>query len=319
MKDSTISIYDNIYEAIRAFEPNHPVLERPDTPGGFVRHQRFESLRMDDGTYGAFALNWSMNYYRGENEDFPSCKPHLFRLSTPEERIISQIKAWDFILFLQQSEEIKVKLAQKQYINFEALAQHYEFPTAMLDLTNDIMVAAFFAVSCLNPATRQYEAKTEGLGQIRQYVGFIVPDGRLRPIGLQPLARPGLQSGFGLWLPEEEDLADQCTTVRFKHSREANEEFMQSILSGIGAFLPDEPIVGPAEKIKMTNMVTSMAVQKYCEENGEDIVKVEQILKEKNIYLSDAPVVCWEMLASASVCVPSRPRAAVLRPTFCPV
>ena len=68
----------------------------------------------------------------------------------------------------------------------------------------------------------------------------------------------------------------------------------------------------------MTNVVTSMAVQKYCEENSEDIARIEQILKEKNIYLSDAPVVRWEMLASAPVSVQTRPRAGVLRPAFSP-
>ena len=314
MKDSTVC--DNIYEAIRVFEPNHPVLDHSDMPGGLVRHQNFTLLKMDDGTVGAFALDWNMTFYRGENQDFPTCRPNLYRISDPQERMIAQIKAWDFILFLQQSPDIEAGLEQKQYIDFWALAQHYEFPTAMLDLTNDIMVAAFFAVSYTNPATGRFEVKEEGLGQLRQYTGFIVPDGKLRPIGLQPLARPGLQSGFGLWLPEEEDLADQCTTVRFRHSREANEKFMQSILGGIESFLPQEPIVGLAEKIKMTNVVTSMALQRYCEENGEDIAKAEQILRKKNIYVADAPVVCWEMLASLPVAVPARPRAGVLRPVF---
>ena len=314
MKDSTVC--DNIYEAIRIFEPNHPILNHSDRPGGLVRHQNFTLLTMDGGTVGAFALDWNMTFYRGENQDFPTCRPNLYRISNPEARMIAQIKAWDFILFLQQSPDIKAKLEQKQYIDFWALAQHYEFPTAMLDLTNDIMVAAFFAVSYTNPATRQFEVKEEGVGQLRRYTYFGAPNDKFRPIGLQPLARPGLQSGFGLWLSEEEDLAEKCITVRFRHSKEINEEFMQSILGGTDIFFPNEPVSGLAKKIKMTNVVTSMALQKYCEENSEDIAKAEQVLREKNIYLADAPVVCWEMLMSLPVSVPTGPRAGVLRPAF---
>lgn len=299
MKDS--KIYENIFEAIRFFEPTHPILDHPDTPGGLVRHQNFTLMGMEDGTVGAFALNWNMNYYRGENKDFPSCKPILYRITDWAERVICQIKAWDFILFLQEIPEIKAKIAQKEYIDFWALAQHYEFPTAMLDLTNDIMVAAFFAVHYIDPVTKQFAIKEDGLGQIRSYTGFCIPDGKLRPVGLQPLARPGLQSGFGLWLSEGEDLADQCVTVRFRHSKEANEEFRQSILGGPNMFMPKEPIGELAERIQKTNVVTRMAMEKYCEENGEDVDKIEQMLCAKGIYLADAPVVCWEMLKSLLV------------------
>lgn len=329
---SSSIVYDNVFEAIRAISPNHVVLNKEGVTGGMVRHQQFTCLDMGDGRVGAFPLELSPMYYRGESGLYDTCYSNLQRIADEEERLVWQLKTLDFISLLKRHPQIQKGLEQNEYIEFQALAQHYGFPTNMLDLTNDLVVAAYFATHEIDTATGELRIKTEGIGRIRYSCEFFVPQGRLVPVGLQLLARPGKQSAFGIFLGEKEDYAVSSASVQFKHSLQENQKLHQSVLGGPQLFFPDEPVTGLAERIKTAHVVTREAVEAYCsgvtiqdrpQPNREDTEQLsgsnrdakqmEEFLKEKGIYVVDAPVASWLMLRDLPNSVPSFPRRSSMR------
>ena len=93
----------------------------------------------------AFLCNTgNLNFYRGENKLYSSCKSSLHRIQGREERIKSLAKTYEFMLFLDTLPEVKYYKDNNFWYELWALAQHYEFATPMIDLTNEIAVAAFF-------------------------------------------------------------------------------------------------------------------------------------------------------------------------------
>lgn len=312
MKDSIV--YDDIYKAIEALSPNHIILQNEETNGGLIRHQNFTMLDMGDGTIGAFPLEMSMQYYRGENDVYEHCYANLYRITDEGERVIWQIKTEDFVLLLKRHGEIQRKIEQKEYVEFTALAQHYEFPTSMLDVTNDLLVAAYFATHVINPITGEWETRTEGLGRIRWSFESVEPMGRLVPIGMQALARPGAQSAFGLYLEGNEDYAQRSGSILFKQDAAANEQFHQTILGGPQLFFPEERVTSLVKLIKQASCVTSEALNIFCEKTGSDSAKTRELLREKRVAIVDAPVADWCMLRNTPNIQPSFVRMPRLRP-----
>lgn len=330
---SSSTVYENIFEAIRAISPNHAVLNKEGITGGMVRHQQFTCLDMGDGRVGAFPLELSPVYYRGESGLYDTCYSNLQRISDEEERIIWKLKTWDFISLLKRNPQIQRGMAQNEYIEFQALAQHYGFPTNMLDLTNDLVVAAYFATHEIDAVTGELRIKTEGIGRIRYSCEFFVPQGRLVPVGLQPLARPGQQSAFGIFLGEKEDYAASSASVQFRQSLQENQKLHQSVLGGPQLFFPNEPVTGLADRIKTANVVTREAVEAYCAgltvsgrpepdcedterlcaKNNREVKRLEGFLKKKGIYIVDAPVVSWLMLRDLPNSLPSVARRSPVR------
>ena len=132
MSDSVI--YDNIFEAIRALDPQNIVLEALNgRTGGLIRHQHYQMLSLQNGKYGLFLSGLYSHYFRGEPQVYEHCTPSLFRIATADDRLIAQLKATDFMMFLETHPEIQAREADGQYIDYLALAQHYGFATNMLD------------------------------------------------------------------------------------------------------------------------------------------------------------------------------------------
>lgn len=316
-KDETNEkVYDDIFEAIHELEPGNPIYNCKAYGGSMIRHQIATLLKMSDGSVGAFILNPSMQYYRGENDIYPTCKANLFRIKDKEDRIIEQIKAEDFILFLKDCPENDMWLKQYGRIDYTALAQHYDFATNMLDVSNDIIVAAFFATHYFDKEKLQYVVKSEGEGRIRWTFGLPEPEGRIHFIGLQPFARPGRQSGYGIFMSEDDDFAKMGGSLRFRQNYEMNMKFSRSILQG-EMFLPFEHIMQFVKIMKDSPCVTSMAVQQYCKEHKAAEEDIRQILEKKKIMIVDVPVVGYEMLSSLQM-TPGRQikRVAVMKPAY---
>ena len=91
------------------------------------------------------------NFYRGENQIYPSSIPSLLRAirryKTREEkelyRLVSDMRIAEFSYLLQQFRHVQDwKVSDVLY---EPLAQHYGLQTSWLDITSDFNTAMFFA------------------------------------------------------------------------------------------------------------------------------------------------------------------------------
>ncbi|WP_281700158.1 FRG domain-containing protein [Cetobacterium somerae] len=72
-----------------------------------------------------------------------------------------------------------------QYINFLALAQHYELNTNLIDITSDIAVAAFFAVNEYDKLKNEYKVLEKGIGVIKVCSSLFGVDRSFEFIGYQ--------------------------------------------------------------------------------------------------------------------------------------
>lgn len=193
----------------------------------------FEQVKFPNGKY--YLLPIKRDYarlYRGEQKEYPSSKPTLFRNEMSEiDLIISQIKLFEFEHMLNQHPVVKILKNQHGFfIDTFGLAQHYGFKTNLMDFSSDPLIAGFFATCHYNTSSKQYEAydidvKQKGVLYIllstffhanSSINGFPIRWGdQVNPIGLQPFKRPGLQKAFSVKLAENHDLRNHPGVFRF--------------------------------------------------------------------------------------------------------
>ena len=161
-----------------------------------------------------------------------------------------------------------------------------------------------------------FEIKKSGIGRIRWSIEHIRPTGRLGIVGMQPLARPGAQNAFGIYLGEKEDYAESSYSIEFIQDPTANEDFHKVILGGPQMIYPNENVNILVNRIQNSTCVTTQAVTTYCQEYGKQREDVFGILQSKNIYVVDAPIADWCLLQGKVNSVPSFRRNKVLRPAF---
>lgn len=109
------------------------------------------------------------HFFRGENSRFPKSVPSLTRkLSgyTGKERelrrCIAYMRCWQFFKsFLWNFHITKYWEAKLGDVNYLALAQHYGFPTELLDVTTDFRIALFFSTCKYIPETDSYRPLTK--------------------------------------------------------------------------------------------------------------------------------------------------------------
>lgn len=153
--------------------------------------------------------------YRGQAQFYDPCVPSLFRNkeNMEERQFVSDIIQMDELEVLLRQHPL-VQLFEDGFyllhdffrfkVDYEGLSQHYYSNTSKLDLTSDMEVAKFFAVTWFNMDADCYEKYTgTELGVLYYYDlapdAFTVHPGRdylVETIGKQPFMRSGNQSGF---------------------------------------------------------------------------------------------------------------------------
>lgn len=194
--------------------------------------------------------------YRGQSSYYERCLPSLYRRPwNGLQKMERLVQIEDFKAILNDNPEIKDILAEGLAVNYIGLAQHYGIETNVIDLTNSFGVAAFFATSDYDSLTQTYWPVRECE---RKGVIYFMPmgifnfrptdDNQVWPIGMEALARPGEQRGFGAYLNEDQDFHSLC---RFKfffwQNAEVSIECQRRF--GFGSVLfPYDPM---AEKVSM--------------------------------------------------------------------
>ncbi len=302
-----IERFDNVVEAIKHLDPNHILGTCLDRDGVAIKHSKLEYMIMPDGKIAALSMAGNCIFYRGENKCYPSCKASLYRIKDREDRIVALLKSYDFMVFLESLPEVQYFINENGYYVPWALAQHYEFATPMIDLTSEIAVAAFFATHYYDGVSKQYYLMKEGIGRIRGTASVMdfEMNGPLLPIGMQPFARPERQDGFGYWIPEDEDFVDYSFCVDFVQDPTVNLRLKTAMMGGVDYYFPNEQLTQMASIIKNTNAVTSMALGAMLKDitEGNSYISptitrddIDRIIRERNIFVVDAPVICPEAM-----------------------
>lgn len=218
--------------------------------GAFPTHLQkgfYEPMQMQDGTSVLMPLSpMQYSFYRGESIYHEECYPSLYRRGMDEAEI-----------FVERVKRCEMELLMKDYpitgivesgiqaqdpagnwhqlflrIGYDGMAQHYGIKTEYLDLTIDLWTAAFFAATTYDYDSDTYSPITDidenSYGALYLYneipmLPLFNNKQRVDVVGLQPLARPGRQSGYVFKMEKEENFNDLSQKNLFRHDARVNE------------------------------------------------------------------------------------------------
>lgn len=295
-------VYDDIFEAIRQLSPSCELLFLKDNneQGNLQRNVTFDAIVMPNNKITFFPrTGLNIVFYRGEREEYPNCYPTLYRTDDEFNIMLGRLKTIDFMLIAKEFPP--VYYAEKMGVNVDmlAIAQHYELPTDMLDLTSDIAVAAFFATTYYDEKRGIRVPMSSGIGRLKTH--FFMPDNdfllngssEFRHIGLQPFKRPGQQCAFGIQIKNGQSFENiqQGCSIRFLHNEKQNRKILNLFgKEKYNSLFPREVIADVADKIKNANCVTKAAIKKYCTQYGVDEQQIIKKLQEHQIMILDKPI-----------------------------
>lgn len=257
-------------------------------------------------THNKFVLKPSLaNHkflYRGQSRFFSPCKPSLFRENKDYfvDDII-QIKEFQCLLKthpLVQLFETGFELLHDTFffkINYDGLSQHYYNNTPWLDLTSDMEVAKFFAVTTFNMKLDCYEKYTGNELGVLYYFdlkadSFQNNDKRnyfVNNIGKQPFMRSGNQSGFLINIAKDEDFNNypEVRYVFFRHNPIITDRIFAQFDNG-DRIMPEEILRSHwhhrmnDEKIK--KLISTEALElNYKDNPHESDIKIKKALQNK--------------------------------------
>ena len=195
--------------------------------------------------------------YRGQAEFYSPCTPSLFRDKHKKYFVDDIIQMNEMEILLQQHPLVKLFeegfMLMSEFIrfkiNYDGLSQHYYNKTPLLDLTSDMEVAKFFAVTTFDFDNDRYlPYEDDELGVLYYYDikpdAFNYDNGRryhIDTIGKQPFMRSGNQYGFLIDLEKEDDfnILPEVRYVFFKHDPLITERIFKESQYG-DKYMPQE-------------------------------------------------------------------------------
>ena len=274
------NIYEDIFEAIRVFECNNPLLKLKDgAPKGkiLVRDTRYMCIELMNGKLGAipYSSNFVTLLYRGEYKDYGECFSSIYRTDNKRDILLNKLKIKELECILLTYDEIKMDIESSLNVDFLAIAQHYELKTNLIDLTSDIGVAAFFATNKYNKDKGEYEIVKDGIGVLKRYNGWII-DPDLHIEGGQRFQRPIEQHAYGI--ETDEDADSKFCKLYFKQNEKLNTILTNTFLeNGENILFPQERILEIAKEVRDSNRISEVAIKAYANENG---CSEDEIIKE---------------------------------------
>jgi len=195
------------------------ILERSDSGGSSPQHSSCMVTDLDPECVWAVQNSpttyclmpgpeFSSILYRGQNEHHSVCIPSIFRLPRNIDCLFWQAKIVELSeLLIKHPACAALDAYQIEGLafthDFGALAQHYGYPTTLVDFSRSKEVAMFFACCVYDPATDTYSPQESGTAVL--YTAdlkelLLQPATRLdvKPLGLHPLPRPHAQKAFAL-------------------------------------------------------------------------------------------------------------------------
>lgn len=204
---------------------------------------------------------FSPRLYRGQTKFYDNCVPSLFRSVTPIKYLVNLLKKYEFIK-LMGSHPIIRDLANwsidgKYFkIDMDGLSQHYEFATAMVDVTRSKDIAMFFALCVKNEKTDRYEPIRD---ESREAVLYTIDMKALlesnssdfHVVGFQPLPRPDVQKAYSIpvgWM-ENFNSYPYVSYEVFRVNRNESERYLDMFAGGEKLF-PNDAVDSRAVEIR---------------------------------------------------------------------
>ena len=200
--------------------------------------------------------------FRGQSQFFTPCIPNMFR----DKKKVAEHQYVDDVIQINELEVLLrqhplVQLFEQGFyllhdffrfrVDYSGLSQHYYNRTPLLDLTSDMEVAKFFAVTWFNMENDCYEKYTGNeLGVLYYYDlgadAFTDRPGRnyyVETIGKQPFMRSGNQSGFLIRLDDKMDFNElpEVRYVFFRHDQDITNRIFAESGNG-NKYMPQEMI-----------------------------------------------------------------------------
>ena len=198
--------------------------------------------------------------FRGQSEFYNPCVPSMFR----DEKKVTEHQYVDDVIQINELEVLLrqhplVQLFEQGFyllheffrfrVDYTGLSQHYYNRTPLLDLTSDMEVAKFFAVTWFNMEKDCYE-KYDGdeLGVLYYYDlgadAFTDSNNRnyfVETIGKQPFMRSGNQSGFIIHLDDKMNFNElpEVRYVFFRHDQDITNRIFADSEKG-NKYMPHE-------------------------------------------------------------------------------
>ena len=225
--------------------------------------------------------------FRGQSGFYDPSTPSLLRKKKGR-FVVENTFYEEFVLALKDHPLIRlfwdgIELCGHRYffeVTYYGLAQHYGFKTRVMDLTSDLDVAKFFAVTDYNEKTDTYSPVIDesryGVfyywDNVRHPLAFQpIFGGNLSSIGLQVFPRSGRQKVFLFSMYREQNFND-IPFVRYKlfrHDAAISKQIYKMARRG-KLYFPEDELSSLAQRIRCSKILSGKAFSKNLESNPKD-------------------------------------------------
>jgi hypothetical protein len=289
-------IFDNLDKVIDYLNGQGWSLSRT-----YVRNSPYEVMDYGNGNIVYYPSPFATPLFRGQSKFFEPCVSSLYRSENDSiTHFIDKLKVEEFRLVTSTHPVIREESLNGFYFNHIALAQHYGFRTEMLDLTNSLPVAAFFAVTqfvagkYIPMDNSDHPGVFYFVSPMKQFDFLSFDDSpEVFPVGWQVFKRPGEQRAFGINLCNHLDLnfIPGVFAFRFWHDLTLSNRIF-SIFNGGADLFPDDVFAAKAARINELNVFSRLAFDSTFDHFNPGLTKelLLEELEKRNLSIQDKPV-----------------------------
>lgn len=225
--------------------------------------------------------------FRGQSGFYDPSTPSLLRKQKGR-FVVENIFYEEFVLALKDHPLIRlfwdgIELCGHRYffeVTYYGLAQHYGFKTRVMDLTSDLDVAKFFAVTDYNEKTDTYSPVIDesryGVfyywDNVRHPLAFQpIFGGNLSSIGLQVFPRSGRQKGFlfSMYRGQNFNNIPFIKYKLFRHDAAISKQIYKKARRG-KFYFPEDELSSFAQRIRCSKILSGEAFCKNLASNPKD-------------------------------------------------
>ena len=180
----------------------------------------------------------------------------------------------------------------KLKIDYEAIAQHYEFKTSHLDFSRNKDIAMFFMTCRYDSKNRDFTPiSDDSMGVLYSYdfkLGILKNEHAINPIGFQPFSRPDKQKAFSIVFNKNLNFNDFDFVQKeeIKLTKELCEKYYDMFDGGAKLFPKDE-ISELAYEIQNSNYISKDAIEFYSQSSKISKKVIVKSLQQNSISITD--------------------------------